>query len=516
MENNIDTQLEQKSFFANLYKDINAGFLELRTINKTKVNKPVFLPLKEVVNGIDSKLSTFKPKTDIYFGVSVRKTSDNGKKENCLYLPALYIDIDVGKIGHNKQSFFNSKIEVAAHLTKIDLNPSIIVDSGHGVHIYWLLDKPLMLDKDSINDAELLMKHLELLCGGDTVKDVSRILRVPFTTNWKTDEGVSSRIIYSNYNNRYSLSEINDSISKKGLDPVIAAFEKSKNLKDLVFGIDKDGNEDKSAVDQKIISRLVHSGFEDHQITGVFNLFPTTGKYLSRKIKDEKGADSYLSHSIKNARNYISPEITTLSKSERFPLLNSKYKIIEDGEESGYYLRNGLDDSEWKILTNYVVILDEQITAIYNGKPETYFSGKVHVAGNTEFPFERLSASLFASQQKFDEFLHQLCGVKIQLNGSFRHVIDVIKEHNRGIDIVTSLEYGYNDELTEYRTSECILRADGVEQKKTPIMYSNEWRKNKVGFVNNKNVSLIEIRRSIIEHLLKWDNYKIESVKYFV
>jgi len=509
METRIEEQLKQKAFFVNLYKDINTGFLELRTFNESKPNKPVFLPLKESVNGIESKLSTFRPKTDIYFGVSVRKSSENGKKENCLYLPALYIDIDVGKIGHNKQSFFNSKTDVGAHLTKMNLNPSIIVDSGHGIHVYWLLDKPLMLDKDSIKEAEGLMKHLELLCGGDSVKDVSRILRVPFTTNWKTEDGVSSGIIYSNYNYRYSLDEIRNLIGKKGLDPVIAVLEKSKDLKDLVFGIDKDGNEDRSAVDQKIICRLVHSGLEDHQITGVFNLFPTTGKYLTTKMESEKAADSYLSHSIKNARNYISPEITSFSKSERAPLLNSKYKIIEDGEDCGYYLRNGLDDGEWKILTNYVVKLDEQITAEYNGKPETYFNGTVHVAGDTEFKFERLSASLFASHQKFDEFLHQLCGVKIQLNGSFRHVIDVIKEHNRKIDIITALEFGFNDELTEYRTSESILRADGIEPKKTPIKYSNEWRKNKVGFVQNPNVSLMDIKESIIEHLLKWDNYRI-------
>ena len=508
-ENEIDTQLEQKSFFANLYKDIDTGFLELRTFHESKPNKPVFLPLKEALNGIDYKLSTFKPKTDIYFGVSVRKTSENGKKENCLYLPALYIDIDVGKTGHNKQSFFNTKPEAISHLTNISLNPSVIVDSGHGLHIYWLLDKPLMLDKESTKDVERVMKHLELLCGGDSVKDVSRILRVPFTTNWKTAEGVSSRIIYSNYNIRYSLDEINDLISKKGLDSVIAAFEKSKDLKNLVFGIDKDGNEDRSAVDQKIICRLVHAELEDPQITGVFDLFPTTGKYLTTKMESKKAADSYLSHSINNARNYISPEITTFSKSERSPLLNSKYKIIEDGEECGYYLRNGMDDSEWKILTNFVVKLDDQIQATYNGKTETYCPGKVIVGGNLEFPFEGLSASLFASQQKFDEFLHQLCGVKIQLNGSFKHVIDIIKEHNRNIDIISALEYGYNDELTEYRTSECIIRADGVEQKITPIMYSYEWRKNKVGFTHNQDISLIEVKKSIIEHLLKWDDYRI-------
>jgi len=508
-DNEIDTQLEQKSFFTNLYKDIDTGFLELRTFHESKPNRPVFLPFNEAVYGIGSKLSTFKSGTDIYFGVSIRKTSENGKKENCLYLPALYIDIDVGKTGHNKPSFFSSKAEAISHLTNINLNPSVIVDSGHGLHIYWLLNKPLLLDKDSIKDAERLMKHLELLCGGDSVKDVSRILRVPFTTNWKTAEGVSSRIINSNYNIRYSLSEIKELISKKGLDPVIAALEKSKDLKELMFGIDKDGNEDRSAVDQKIISRLVHSGLEDHQITGAFNLFPTTGKYLNRKMEDEKGADSYLMHSINNARNYISPEVTTFSKTDRFPLLNSKYKIIEDGIECGYYLRNGMDDSEWKILTNFVVKLDDQIQATYNGKSETYCGGKVIVSGDLEFPFERLSASLFASQQKFDEFLHQLCGVKIQLNGSFKHVIDVIKEHNRNIDIISALEYGYNDELTEYRTSECIIRADGVEQKITPIMYSNEWRKNKVGFIQNQDISLIEVKKSIIEHLLKWDEYKI-------
>jgi hypothetical protein len=509
MKTIIEKQVEQKAFFENLYKNIDSGFIELRTFYKSKPNKPMFLESTNAIDKLQGELNRLRPETDIFFGVSIRKTNSNGKKENCHYLPALYIDIDTGQTGHNKQSYFNTKEDALFHLSKLNLKPSAVVDSGHGVHVYWLLDKPLLLDKDSISKAETLMKHLEMLCGGDTVKDVSRILRVPYTTNWKTNEGVMSKIIHSNYDARISLDEMSDLLDKKGLFPVIAALERSNELKNLVFGIDKDGNEDRSAVDQKIISRLVHFGLEDHQIIGVFNLFPTTGKYLERKVKDEKGAESYLLLSINNARNYISPDITTFSKSKRSSLTNPKYKIIEEGEECGYYLRNGLDDSEWKMLTNFVIKLNDQIKATYNGKSETYCGGKVIVGGNLEFPFERLSASLFASQQKFDEFLHQLCGVKIQLNGSFKHVIDVIKEHNRAIDIITAVEFGYNDELTEYRTSDCIIRSEEVEQKKTPIMYSNEWRKNKVGFISDSKVELTEVKKIIIEHLLRWDEYKI-------
>lgn len=509
METRIDVQLQQKVFFENLYKNIDNGFIELRTFYKSRPNKSLFLESTNAVDKLQSELNRLRSETDVFFGVSSRKTNNNGKKENCHYLPALYIDIDTGQTGHNKQSYFNTKEDALFHLSKLNLKPSAVVDSGHGVHVYWLLDKPLLLDKDSISKAESLMKHLEVLCGGDSVKDVSRILRVPFTTNWKTSEGVMSKIIHSNYDARISLNEMSDLLDKKGLFPVIAALERSNELKNLVFGIDKDGNEDRSAVDQKIISRLVMQGFEDEQIIGSFNLFPTTGKYLESKRKSENSAEKYLLHSIKKARNYVAPVVTSFEKQEPYLFPNSKYKIIEDGEECGYYLKNGLEEAEWKILTNFIIKLDDQITAKYNGKTETYCPGKVIVSGNLEFPFENLSASFFASPQKFDEFLHQLCGVKIQLNGSFKHVIDVIKEHNRNIDIITALEYGYNDELTEYRTNECIIRADGVEQKKTPIMYSNEWRKNKIGFSPNPDISLIEVKKSIIEHLLKWDDYKI-------
>lgn len=65
-------------------------------------------------------------------------------------------------------------------LRKITLNPQVIVDSGHGWHLYWHLDKPVPTDL-----ATGAMRVLAVELGGDIVGDPARIMRIPGTWNHK-------------------------------------------------------------------------------------------------------------------------------------------------------------------------------------------------------------------------------------------------------------------------------------------------------------------------------------------
>lgn len=98
-------------------------------------------------------------------------------------LNCLYAEFDVKDYG--------SKEAIQEHLTTAPFpSPSVIVDSGGGLHGYWLLDQPWALDTDAARDAAALVQRVWVqdVVGGDpSVHDLVRILRVPGTLNFKYD-----------------------------------------------------------------------------------------------------------------------------------------------------------------------------------------------------------------------------------------------------------------------------------------------------------------------------------------
>jgi hypothetical protein len=121
----------------------------------------------------------------LYFGVALRKTgTKTGKKEDIHAVTALWADVDVVKLG------WDMKLTLGA-LKQHELRPSVIVNSGYGYHLYWLLEKPLILSTDPLarrNEIELVendMRALATVFSGDNTVDVTRVLRMPGSWNTK-------------------------------------------------------------------------------------------------------------------------------------------------------------------------------------------------------------------------------------------------------------------------------------------------------------------------------------------
>src|SRR5688500_12557195 len=111
----------------------------------------------------------------VYFGVCTRQpdTSPPGTIETTAECPAVKVDID--KI---------AKDLALAALQGAFLPPSAIVDSGRGLHAYWLLKEPEDVAAALTNDHPLvaLEQALARIFGGDrAVCDLARIMRLPGT-----------------------------------------------------------------------------------------------------------------------------------------------------------------------------------------------------------------------------------------------------------------------------------------------------------------------------------------------
>jgi len=118
-------------------------------------------------------------------------------------LSALYAEFDVKAYG--------SKEAIRAHLDEQPIvAPSVLIDSGGGLHAYWLLREPFVLDSDDRREAGRIIQQLWVLTvGGDpAVHDLTRVLRVPGTLNHKYDPPRQVEYLEYDLTRRYPLQAL--------------------------------------------------------------------------------------------------------------------------------------------------------------------------------------------------------------------------------------------------------------------------------------------------------------------
>lgn len=172
----------QSDFFRKLYKRCSNpnAHLEIRYVNDPK--RQIWIPLDK----IEDDLPEFDNNRNCYFGVAARMDKQ-GDKSGIVEIPALWLDLD---------------IEKGATQTKLNafcLKPSIVVNSGGGLHVYWILKETARWS--DIQKIENLLKRLAIQLDGDfAAAEAARILRVPGTYNYKYNPPRLVEIIESNTN----------------------------------------------------------------------------------------------------------------------------------------------------------------------------------------------------------------------------------------------------------------------------------------------------------------------------
>ena len=160
------------------------------------------LPLKDLAAVAKKAIELDAEGKDVYFGVALRlpnlpQHQRGGKTELCA-ATALWLDIDIADLKTHAHAAENLPIDVIeAHkiLDAVQVPPSAIIHSGHGVHAYWFLDDPHPLfESQQRGDFEAVMAALQHSakryadsCGWhlDLTVSADRVLRVPGTHNHK-------------------------------------------------------------------------------------------------------------------------------------------------------------------------------------------------------------------------------------------------------------------------------------------------------------------------------------------
>ena len=134
---------------------------------------------------------------NVFFGCAKYGELNNRKHENAKYFKALWMDIDCGpsKAEPDENGVIKGYIDQATGLAEfqkfckaVGLRRPIIVNSGNGIHVYWLLT-----ETTDQRHWKPLAKALKDLCRqhgfivDPAVFEASRILRVPGTFNFKAE-----------------------------------------------------------------------------------------------------------------------------------------------------------------------------------------------------------------------------------------------------------------------------------------------------------------------------------------
>src|SRR5262245_29284842 len=140
------------------------------------------------------------PGQNIFFGVAARKDATSGRLENCSSIRALFADIDF--------KTFTNAVEARVRLEEFPLPPSIVIHSGGGLHVYWLLDAPVDLQQDSSEFRNILRRLASALNGDLAAAEAARVLRIPGTLNHKPEYDPPALVTVESHSNiRYSLDD---------------------------------------------------------------------------------------------------------------------------------------------------------------------------------------------------------------------------------------------------------------------------------------------------------------------
>ncbi len=183
--------------------------IELRTFKPSEngkrgpVDKRIFSrDMAELADFIDQRTAKGE---NVYFGICTRDgvrhegSKTLGGKVNCREVTAFWMDMDV-----------DGADALAAALERIRAfrpEPSIIIFSGGGFHVYWLLSEPIDAQDARV---EPILEGLTAALGADpSCAELARVLRPPGTKNFKPEYGTPQdvELMRADWDRRYRVED---------------------------------------------------------------------------------------------------------------------------------------------------------------------------------------------------------------------------------------------------------------------------------------------------------------------
>ncbi len=216
-------------WFKVLYPGAEAGWITLSykrdAATRQDLNDP-FLTEWVHVSALDragQRAEALADEYNVYFGVGLRRErladGQRGTSQDVGTLPGLWVEVDCATGVHaSGKAYFPSKQDARAFLDALPHRPSAIVDSGGGLHAYWLFRELWEFEADERDYAAALLRGWQGFIRSraeaagyavDYTHDLARVLRPAGTWNRKNGRPVPVQPLWTD-GPRYNPSDFEE------------------------------------------------------------------------------------------------------------------------------------------------------------------------------------------------------------------------------------------------------------------------------------------------------------------
>jgi hypothetical protein len=212
-------------------------------ITSIGTDKKVTNKFSETLDGVFEQIEKFKSKQLNTFVALGTFDGYSRKADDCLFMRSFFIDLDVG--GGNKYETKDQALLALAKLIEVaELPDPVVVDSGGGVHAYWIMDTDIPKDEwkpVAEKFKALCQEHISI----DPVvtADAARIMRAPETFNHKTNPPLPTSVV-SKEINVYGWVEFKAFV----MGDEVPQAERPQELNDVLASIPKGLDDDTKAI----------------------------------------------------------------------------------------------------------------------------------------------------------------------------------------------------------------------------------------------------------------------------
>ena len=249
--------MTELDFFEEIYKGCH-GYVYLWTKQDKTTHSYLLDPgVSKKIWNMARMLSGMRK--DVYF--SLGTTADplpadlRAKQQNVTSIACLWVDIDIVDSAAHKAGKLPKSGDEAMGLLPEKYPPSIIVSSGHGLHAYWLLKDTVIINDENRAEVINAVRKLQQIIRNNAVAngwkiaataDFSRILRVPYTWNFKAPETpmLCEVIEYADLRPRpaalveKTIEEFKNHLETKESNLGVTSLKKELELGDIITSVD--------------------------------------------------------------------------------------------------------------------------------------------------------------------------------------------------------------------------------------------------------------------------------------
>jgi hypothetical protein len=216
-------------------------------ITSIRTDKKVTNKFSETLDGVFEQIEKFKSNQLNTFVALGTFDGYSRKADDCLFMRSFFIDLDVGA-----EKDYQTKGDAHTALYKLvgetGLPDPVVIDSGGGVHAYWIMDEDIPRD-DWKPIAEkfkaLCLKHISI----DPVvtADAARIMRAPETFNHKFDPPEPTSVV-SDEIHVYGWQEFREFFGAAPTTEVVEQTQEAFDAEAILASIPKGVDEDTRAI----------------------------------------------------------------------------------------------------------------------------------------------------------------------------------------------------------------------------------------------------------------------------